>query len=47
MLAHQKFLPRPEVTDSKQHIENEELLGWTIPHKLAWHLVLATQNHLD
>lgn len=47
MFAHQKFLPRAEVMDSRQHTENEKLLGWTIPHKQAWYLVLATQNQLD
>lgn len=47
MFAHQKILPRAEVMDSRQYIGNEKLLGWTIPDKWAWHLVLATQNHLD
>lgn len=47
MFAHQKFLPRDEVMDSRQHTENEKLLGWTTAHKQAWHLVLAIQNHLD
>lgn len=47
MFAHQKFLLRAEVMESRQHTENEKVLGWIVPHKGAWHLVLATQNHLD